>query len=510
MNNEISIITKLGIKIFFYVMLISLIAAILAIGLYYSIRIHNISNNISINNSEIKYLVKHDIENQNISDLQLFLKNYIQREYMLSINLFIVNNDDKQFLTGVIKNKNLEILEYHLTDKNTLLTNRYYQKDEIEINYSNNRQAIVEMYYTKIELNREILNMLYIYFGGTLMLGLLLSIFIMLILNKHIKCPIKAIEKQIENYNNGIFSDSFKNKVKGKEFIHISNVFSKTMEDVKNIVDNIKKMNLIVEQNIGINRVRINEINDIINFEASSIEQISSTLIETAANIKSISDKTSESSGYLSTGAGKAQKSADIIDTLTDNMKAIKEYSIKIKNALGLIYEVTEETGMLALNASIEAAKAGEFGKGFSVVAEEIRKLAEKSRITTEDIELKIEDNNEIVDKAHLVITSSKNTIKEVLSITMDSDRILSEVSNAIIEQSTGHEEIVKAVDKINETMIKLVTLITSLSNGTNELDQILMESQVIIESFYKRNIKEENEKLLPDLETNTNNSDNE
>ena len=109
-----------------------------------------------------------------------------------------------------------------------------------------------------------------------------------------------------------------------------------------------------------------------------------------------------------------AKASFTLIDRITTSISDISEQSKKIQNALSLIYDVTNETEMLAMNASIEAAKAGDFGKGFSVVANEIRELAEKSQDSVSDIDEKIRQNNEIVENTQNVIADSQKILKEI------------------------------------------------------------------------------------------------
>jgi methyl-accepting chemotaxis protein len=146
-----------------------------------------------------------------------------------------------------------------------------------------------------------------------------------------------------------------------------------------------------------------------------------------------------------------------------------------------LIYDVTNETEMLAMNASIEAAKAGEFGKGFSVVANEIRELAEKSQDSVSDIDEKIKQNNEIVENTQNVIADSQKTLKEILEMTVVSDQFLSQISTAINETSTGQDELLKAVNNINNAMTKIVSLVGEMKTRATKIDEISSNMESIL-----------------------------
>ncbi|MBQ1997906.1 MAG: hypothetical protein II220_00315, partial [Spirochaetales bacterium] len=221
------------------------------------------------------------------------------------------------------------------------------------------------------------------------------------------------------------------------------------------------------------------DFEDSVNTEASAIEEISATLVESSASIMNISNSTHSSAEKLSTSAEKAKASFTLIDRITTSITNISEQSKKIQNALSLIYDVTNETEMLAMNASIEAAKAGEFGKGFSVVANEIRELAEKSQDSVSDIDEKIKQNNEIVENTQNVIADSQKTLKEILDMTIVSDQFLSQIAVAINETSTGQDELLKAVDNINAAMTKIVGLMENMKTKAKKIDEIssIMES---------------------------------
>jgi methyl-accepting chemotaxis protein len=133
------------------------------------------------------------------------------------------------------------------------------------------------------------------------------------------------------------------------------------------------------------------------------------------------------------------------------------------------------------MNASIEAAKAGEFGKGFSVVANEIRELAEKSQDSVSDIDEKIKQNNEIVENTQNVIADSQKTLKEILEMTVVSDQFLSQISTAINETSTGQDELLKAVNNINNAMTKIVSLVGEMKTRATKIDEISSNMESIL-----------------------------
>ena len=296
--------------------------------------------------------------------------------------------------------------------------------------------------------------------------------------------PLKKLTLNVENLSvssieNQIYMKSFLNSQ--KEFSIIESFLNQYIRKVANVIERLQvsfyQLKEVSNENLKISV----DFEDSINTEASAIEEISATLVELSASIMNISNSTHSSAEKLSTSAEKAKASFTLIDRITTSISDISEQSKKIQNALSLIYDVTNETEMLAMNASIEAAKAGDFGKGFSVVANEIRELAEKSQDSVSDIDEKIRQNNEIVENTQNVIADSQKILKEILEMTVVSDQFLSQIAVAINETSTGQDELLKAVDNINATMTKIVGLVMDMKTRAVKIDEISSKMESIL-----------------------------
>ncbi|HOV15748.1 MAG TPA: methyl-accepting chemotaxis protein, partial [Spirochaetota bacterium] len=223
------------------------------------------------------------------------------------------------------------------------------------------------------------------------------------------------------------------------------------------------------------------------------IEEISATLEESSSAIKHISDNAKASLEKLLEGSKKAEEGFVLIDKIIKSIQKISEQSNNIRNSLDLIFGITEQTNLLALNASIEAAKAGDTGKGFSVVAQEIRKLADKSKLTANEIKSKIEDNNLIVEEAKKLILNSQNTFKLILETTVSGRQIISEISHAINEQSTGSNEMMSSIDNIYESSQKMVEIVEMNKNNNKDIEDIYKSLTEIVDKFKIEEKKKKN-----------------
>jgi len=132
-------------------------------------------------------------------------------------------------------------------------------------------------------------------------------------------------------------------------------------------------------------------------------------------------------------------------------MADINDSSKKISDIISVIDEIAFQTNLLALNAAVEAARAGEQGRGFAVVATEVRSLAGRSATAAKEIKELIQDSVHKVEDGSLLVTQSGQTLEQiVLSVKKVSD-IVAEIAAASREQSSGIEQVNKAVMQMDD-----------------------------------------------------------
>ncbi|HEX9011786.1 MAG TPA: methyl-accepting chemotaxis protein [Holophagaceae bacterium] len=197
---------------------------------------------------------------------------------------------------------------------------------------------------------------------------------------------------------------------------------------------------------------------------ASSMEQITSNVNQTADNARSANQE-----------AGKARKVAqeggEAVTQVISAMEAINQSSAKINEIIGVVDEIAFQTNLLALNAAVEAARAGEQGRGFAVVAAEVRNLAKRSADAAKEIKILIRESVGKSQDGTKVAAHAGETIQEVVSNVQRVTSLVGEIAGATQEQSTGLNEINKAVVQMDEVTQQNAALVEEAAAAAESLD---------------------------------------
>lgn len=247
---------------------------------------------------------------------------------------------------------------------------------------------------------------------------------------------------------------------------------------------------------------------------SESIGQVVSAIEEVSGNAERCSDVAHHSVDVAHKGGEAVRRTIDgmntIRETIQDTSKRIKrlgESSQEIGNIVALIEEIAEQTNILALNASIEASRAGEAGRGFAVVADEVQKLAERSSNATKQIEVLVStiqsDTNEAVVAMERSTTDvvggsllAENAGAALVEIEQVSHQIASLVQN-ISTSSKGQTEVVAGIASniavLREISSKALEYTASTLSAISKLSQLASELRKTVSGF-----------VLPDVSTGT------
>jgi methyl-accepting chemotaxis protein len=162
-------------------------------------------------------------------------------------------------------------------------------------------------------------------------------------------------------------------------------------------------------------------------------------------------------------------------------MASINDSSKKIVDIISVIDSIAFQTNILALNAAVEAARAGEQGRGFAVVASEVRSLAQRSAAAAKEIKALIGDSVDKVAVGSKLVSEAGSTMDEVVASVRRMTDIMSEITAASHEQSTGIEQVNQAITQMDQVTQQNAALVEQAAAAADSLrDQARNLSQVV------------------------------
>jgi methyl-accepting chemotaxis protein len=186
--------------------------------------------------------------------------------------------------------------------------------------------------------------------------------------------------------------------------------------------------------------------------QAASVEETSAAMTEISASVQSASENLQRVSSFASDTAGQADAAGGVVSDAITAMSDIESASKEIGRILSVIDEIAFQTNLLALNASVEAARAGSAGKGFSVVANEVRALAQRSQDASVGIKELIEQSASSVEHGVSLVGQAGDTLKTIFEGVRRMSESLRDLENGAAEQATGVAEVTRALSSFDET----------------------------------------------------------
>ncbi len=236
----------------------------------------------------------------------------------------------------------------------------------------------------------------------------------------------------------------------------------------------------------------------------SAMTEMNSTVIEVARSAGQASEQSENTRKKASDGAGLVNKVVNSINAvnhvatnLQGNMQELGKQAESIGGVMNVISDIADQTNLLALNAAIEAARAGEAGRGFAVVADEVRKLAEKTMQATKEVGDNISaiqnsahtNINEVnkavtsVSEATELANSSGAALREIVDLASANSSVVTSIATAAEEQSATSEEINRALDEVNrivgetaDGMVQSSSAVQDLSATAQQLKRVMEE----------------------------------
>ena len=184
--------------------------------------------------------------------------------------------------------------------------------------------------------------------------------------------------------------------------------------------------------------------------QAASLEEISSSLTELTSQVNLNAESADQARSLTTQVQNAAKKSREQMDKMISAMDEISESGQDIAVFIKTIDDIAAQTNLLALNAAIEAARAGEQGRGFAVVADEVRSLAARSAITAKETAKLILQSTEKANHGNNIANETAESLQEIVESVNEASILVSQIANACSEQAQGAKYISAGVAEID------------------------------------------------------------
>ncbi|MDP5241176.1 methyl-accepting chemotaxis protein [Uliginosibacterium sp. 31-16] len=238
---------------------------------------------------------------------------------------------------------------------------------------------------------------------------------------------------------------------------------------------------------------------------AAAVEEMTVSITHVGDRAGEANELSKESGRLASSGetvinqtVGDINEIAGTVDQASQRIRDLGEQTDRISTVVGVIREVADQTNLLALNAAIEAARAGEQGRGFAVVADEVRKLAERTAQSTQEISAMVEavrngargaveGMEQAVSKVGMGVSRAQDAsgaIRQIGTANRSAVEMVSEITDAIREQSTTSTSIAQQVERIAQMAEESSAAAAESSDAARELDRLAESMQRIVASY--------------------------
>lgn len=293
------------------------------------------------------------------------------------------------------------------------------------------------------------------------------------------------------------------------EFDNIKVALNKIIGSFNEVIKNIYNVSSNVSQSSVQMSMGAQSVSSGVTEQAASIEEISATITEVSAQVNENANMVKKVKDIAGTVEEKSRISDGQMTELNEAMNEISNASRDIQKVLKLIEDIAFQTNILSLNAAVEAARAGQHGKGFAVIAEDVRALALKSASAADETNNLVDAIISRINTGRSIADVTTESLKEILESAKLTTELSQKVANATNEQATAISQIDLSVNQISE-VVQSTSINTHESAETSkQLSEKASELLKISSEFKIKDLEIEEIKFSPRQDLSSNKKEN-
>ncbi|MCZ9839775.1 methyl-accepting chemotaxis protein [Brachyspira hyodysenteriae] len=294
--------------------------------------------------------------------------------------------------------------------------------------------------------------------------------------------PLSVLMKKANRISEGNIELKSSANYRKDEFGELEKAFNVMSQKLAEVVSNVNDASneiVLASQRMMESSVELSSRTD---SQASSLEETASSLEEIVSTIKASADNSVSGKNMMSQSMENIEGAANIIAQTVSNIEEVHQASDKIKDITKIIEDIAFQTNILALNASVEAARAGTQGKGFAVVASEVRNLAQTTQSSVKDITSLVDNTAEKIDTATNTARESQEIFVQLQEKVSGTSELMQSITSTSLEQQAGVSQISIAINSIESA----TTQNAALAEESSELSKRLFDKAKFLEESIK------------------------